>query len=207
VAQFSQVKKYVQHYWENARYVPLYFVAGEKDGSRMSDNAAVLDKFFLKRFDTTVVEYLGRGHEPFPDEVLEAFSWMELPTHRRRGSPPEFTCNTMRPWDNFFWWIEGRNFPNSVHPASWPLRNARPTQVYGRVQKANHLLAKTAAEQTTLWLSPDIVDFSKPIKITLNGRKLGIASGSTRPDPEVLLEDVRTRGDRHRPFWAKLQIP
>ena len=207
VAQFSQVKKYVQHYWENARYVPLYFVAGEKDGSRMSGNAAVLDKFFLKRFDTTVVEYLGRGHEPFPDEVLEAFSWMELPTHRRRGSPPEFTCNTMRPWDNFFWWIEGRNFPNSVHPANWPLRNARPTQVYGRVQKANHLLAKTAAEQTTLWLSPDIVDFSKPIEITLNGRKLGIASGSTRPDPEVLLEDVRTRSDRHRPFWAKLQIP
>jgi pimeloyl-ACP methyl ester carboxylesterase len=207
VAQFSQVKKYVQHYWENARYVPLYFVAGEKDGSRMSGNAAVLDKFFLKRFDTTVVEYLGRGHEPFSDEVLEAFSWMELPTHRRRGSPPEFTCNTMRPWDNFFWWIEGRNFPNSVHPANWPLRNARPTQVYGRVQKANHLLAKTAAEQTTLWLSPDLVDFSKPIEITLNGRKLGIASGSTRPDPEVLLEDVRTRGDRHRPFWAKLQIP
>ena len=207
VAQFSQVKKYVQHYWENARYVPLYFVAGEKDGSRMSGNAAVLDKFFLKRFDATVVEYLGRGHEPFPDEVLEAFSWMELPTHRRRGSPPEFTCNTMRPWDNFFWWIEGRNFPNSVHPANWPLRNARPTQVYGRVQKANHLLAKTAAKQTTLWLSPDIVDFSKPIVITLNGRKLGIASGSTRPDPEVLLEDVRTRGDRHRPFWAKLQIP
>jgi len=207
VAQFSQVKKYVQHYWENARYVPLYFVAGEKDGSRMSGNAAVLDKFFLKRFDTTVVEYLGRGHEPFPDEVLEAFSWMELPTHRRRGSPPEFTCNTMRPWDNFFWWIEGRNFPNSVHPANWPLRNARPTQIYGRVQKANHLLAKTAAEQTTLWLSPDLVDFSKPIEITLNGRKLGIASGSTRPDPEVLLEDVRTRGDRHRPFWAKLQIP
>jgi len=207
VAQFSQVKKYVQHYWENARYVPLYFVAGEKDGSRMSGNAAVLDKFFLKRFDTTVVEYLGRGHEPFSDEVLEAFSWMELPTHRRRGSPPEFTCNTMRPWDNFFWWIEGRNFPNSVHPANWPLRNARPTQIYGRVQKANHLLAKTAAEQTTLWLSPDLVDFSKPIEITLNGRKLGIASGSTRPDPEVLLEDVRTRGDRHRPFWAKLQIP
>jgi len=68
-------------------------------------------------------------------------------------------------------------------------------------------LAKTAAEQTTLWLSPDLVDFSKPIEITLNGRKLGIASGSTRPDPEVLLEDVRTRGDRHRPFWAKLQIP
>ncbi|MCG8449516.1 MAG: peptidase, partial [Pirellulales bacterium] len=43
VAQHSKVKKYVQHYWENARYVALYFVAGEKDGKRMSDNASVLD--------------------------------------------------------------------------------------------------------------------------------------------------------------------
>ena len=207
VAQFSHLKKYVQHYWENARHVPLYFVAGEKDGKRMASNAAVLDKFFLKRFDTTVVEYLGRGHEPFQDEVHEAFAWMELPTHRRQGSPQEFTCKTMRPWDNFFWWIEGRSFPNTVHPANWPLRSARATQVSGRVLKANNLSAKTAADQTTIWLSPEIVDFAKPIRIELNGRKLTKARGSTRPDLGVLLEDVRTRGDRTRPFWAKIEMP
>ncbi|MCG8449302.1 MAG: peptidase, partial [Pirellulales bacterium] len=188
-------------------YVALYFVAGEKDGKRMSDNASVLDKYFLKRFDTTVVEYLGRGHEPFHDEILEAFAWMKLPTHRRQASPREFTCKTMRPWDNFFWWIEGRDFPNTVHPAHWPRRNARPTPVYGRIPKVNELIVKTAAEQTTICLSPDIVDFSKPIRITINGRKLTKARGSERPDMKVLLEDVRTRGDRQRPFWAKLQVP
>ena len=207
VAQHSNVRKYVQHYWENAAFVPFYFVAGEKDGNRLVKSAAVLDKYFLKRFDTTVVEYLGRGYESFHDEIHEAFSWMALTTHRRQASPEEFGCMTMRPWDNFFWWIEGRGFPRAVQPAEWPLRNARPSQIYGRIPKKNVLIARTACDETTFWLSPDIVDFSKPIRISLNGRTLGESFGSTQPDMEVLLEDVRTRGDRLRPFWAKLQVP
>ncbi len=206
-ARYSSVKKYVQHYWENAAYVPLYFVAGEKDGNKMVANAPVLDKYFRQRFDVTVVEFLGRGQESFHDEILEALTWMQRPTHRRQASPAEFRCMTMRPWDNFFWWIEGRDFPRSVHPASWPQRQARPTSVEGRVLKKNHLAADSGAARTTLWLSPELVDFSQPIKLTWNGRKLSKLAASTEPSLEVLLEDVRTRGDRLRPFWAKVQVP
>ncbi len=198
-------RKYVPHYWENAKYVPLYFVAGELDGKKMAENAAVLDKYLLKRFDTTVVEFLGRGQEPFHDEVLTIFDWMSR--HTRGGSPRDFKCNTMRPWDNFFWWIEGHGFPGTVHPANWQKRGARPTLVEGRILKPNHLSARTASERTTIWLSPDLVDFSKPIRITYNGKKLSKASKTIRPDIEVLLEDVRTRAERLRPFWAKLEIP
>ena len=207
VAKFHPVKKYVQHYWENARYVPFYFVAGEKDGQKMAANADVLDKYLLKRFDTTVVEYLGRGQEPFHDEILHAFDWMGLTIHRRRGAPREFTCKTMRPWDNFFWWIEGQEFSKTVHPEQWPARKARPTAVIGKVLNNNGLSARSSSARTTLWLSPDLVDFSQPITIKLNGRKLTKARNSVRPDLRVLLEDVRTRGDRLRPFWAKLESP
>ena len=207
VASFDPVKKYVQHYWENAGHVPFYFVFGEKDGLKMSRNADVLDKYLLKRFDTTVVEYLGRGQEPFHDEILHIFAWMALPNHRRSAAPPEFSCNTLRPWDNFFWWIEGREFPKQVQPEQWTTQKARPTAVEGRILKQNLLSAKSASENTTLWLSPDLVDFSQPIEIKLNGRKLAAKHGSTQPELSVLLEDVRTRGDRLRPFWAKLQVP
>ncbi|MCH7751443.1 MAG: hypothetical protein IH898_04740 [Planctomycetes bacterium] len=51
------------------------------------------------------------------------------------------------------------------------------------------------------------MDFSEPIRITLNGRKITEARGIVEPDLEVLLEDVRTRADRLRPFWAKLEVP
>ena len=207
VAQRNPVKKYVQFYWENAGYVPLYFVAGEKDGQKMTKNAELWDRYLRKAFDTTVVEYLGRGQEPFHDEILEIFNWMALPNHRRRGSPKEFTCSTMRPWDNFFWWIEGQKFPRATHPQEWPKRGARANEVYGWIPKQNTLLAKTSSEKTTIWLSPEVVDFSQPIEIKLNGKKLTKARGSTEPALSVLLEDVRTRGERLRPFWAKLEVP
>lgn len=207
VAKFDQQRKYIQHYWESAAYVPLYFVAGEKDGLKMSANADVLDRYLRKRYDTTVVEYLGRGQEPFHDEIIHAFDWMALANHRRLGSPSEFACNVLRPWDSFFWWIEGHDFPKLVHPEQWTTKKARPTAVQGRILKQNVLTARTASASTTFWLSPDVVDFSKPIEIKLNGRKLTKRHGSTQPDLTVLLEDVRSRGDRLRPFWAKVQVP
>ncbi len=80
-------------------------------------------------------------------------------------------------------------------------------EVHGKRLKENILWARTASERTTIWLSPDVVDFSEPIRITLNGRKITEARGIVEPDLEVLLEDVRTRADRLRPFWAKLEVP
>ena len=197
-------KKYVPHYWENLTHVPLYFVAGELDGNKMSQNEQALNKYLKKRFDVTLVEYHGRGHEPFHDEILRLFDWMGR--HARSGPPKEFNCSTMRPWDNFFWWIEGREFPNPVFPQNW-VKGARPTEVQGKVLSQNKLLARTASKQTTIWLGPDFVDFSKPIQVSLNGRKISGRPGDIQPQLDVLLEDARTRADRLRPFWAKLTVP
>lgn len=71
----------------------------------------------------------------------------------------------------------------------------------------NRLTAKTVGRQTTVWLGPDFVDFSKPIKLTFNNRKIPDPPEGIRPSVSVLLEDVRTRADRQRPFWAKLEMP
>lgn len=207
VAKLDPVRKYLRHYWENAAYVPLYFVAGEKDGLKMTENASVWDEYLSKRFDTTVVEYLGRGQEPFHDEILEIFDWMALPMHVRRGQPEDFACKTMRPWDNFFWCLEGQGFPRPVLPEQWGKGSERPTQMECRVANQNTLWVKSPAEQTTIWLSPDLVDFSKPIEIKFNTRKLRREESSPPPSLGVLLEDVRTRGDRFRPFWAKVEVP
>jgi hypothetical protein len=205
--------KYHFHYWGNGRYVPLYFVAGELDGQSISSNAAVWDLFLKKPpredlpgFDATVVEYQGRGHEPFHDEILTLFDWMG---RRARSSIPKaFECNTLRPWDHFFWWLECGAFPEQfmIHPAEWSGRRPQATQVSGKIQADNRLWASSKADVTTIWLSPEIVDFSKPVRVTFNGKKLPLEeAGMVRPDPVVLLEDVRTRGDRQRPFWAKVE--
>lgn len=201
-------QKYIAHTWENAEYVPLYFVAGELDGRTVSENSKVWNKYLrLGRFDTTLAEYKGRGHEPFHDEILDLFDWMSF--KKRSGPPAEFDCAALRPWDNFFWWLEVGEFPNHhmIYPTDWSGGRVTPAHVEGRVMPDNRLTAKTVGRQTTIWLGPDFVDFSKPIRLTFNNRKVPDPPEGIRPNVSVLLEDVRTRADRQRPFWAKVEMP
>ncbi len=196
--------KYVSRYWENGRYVPCYFVAGEMDGDRMARNSLDMDRYLTKHsYDAIVVVYKGRGHEYFYEEVFRIFDWMEL--HRREFFPREYECMSMRPWDNFFWWAELEGMPrhSMVLPVDWPpAGGARPARTEGRILKNNRVSLSTGASRATVWLAPEMVDFSKRISVVINGRS---RNHPVEPSAEVLLEDVRTRGDRQHPFWAKVE--
>ncbi|MEX2091518.1 MAG: peptidase, partial [Pirellulales bacterium] len=197
--------KYCLRYGDNAKCVSWYFVCGELDGDKMSRNAREIDKYFGRNTDNTVVEYLGRGYEPFGDELQRLFDWMG---RRSRKMPEEFQCVTMRPWDNFFWWLEVRDLPEKsmVTPASWPPpRSARPFPVRGKLGPNNKVSAFTQAGETTVWLAPEFVDFKKPITVELKGRRMTPAGTEIKPNMSVLLEDARTRAERQHPFWAKVE--
>jgi len=155
-------------------------------------------------YDATLVEYLGRGYESFSDEIQRIFDWMG---RRKRALPREFECVTMRPWDNFFWWLEVNGLPQKsmVSPSSWPpSRGARPLKLRGKLTEGNKVLAFEQAEQTTVWLGPEIVNFEEPLAVELNGRAISPRNHYVTPDLEVLLEDARSRADRQHPFWAKV---
>ncbi len=195
--------KYVSRYWENGRQVPMYFVAGEMDGDKMSRNSMDLDRYLNKHtYDVIVVVYQGRGHEHFIDEVQRIFSWMDL--HRREFFPKEFTCVSMRPWDNYFWWAELNSLPSrsTVLPVNWPPESGvRPAVTEGRILENSRVTLRTGAERATVWLSPDMVDFTQRVGVSINGRSYG---QRIEPSAQVLLEDARTRGDRQHPFWARV---
>lgn len=195
--------KFVSRYWENGRYVPMYFVAGEMDGDKMSRNSMDLDRYLNKHtYDTIVVAYQGRGHEHFIDEIQRLFSWMDL--HRRAFFPKEFECVSMRPWDNFFWWAELESLParSVVLPVNWPPDSGvRPARTEGRILENSRVSLRTGAERSAVWLSPEMVDFSQRVSVSINGRA---HNGRIEPRAEILLEDVRTRGDRQHPFWARV---
>lgn len=201
--------RYTNLYWENARYVPLYFVGGEMDGDKMIRNARDFDRFLDRGFNATVVEYVGRGHEHFSDEILRIFDWMGR--QKRDFFPREFTCNTMRPWDNFFWWIELADQPERtmVDPNNWPLPEyfRRPLQVDAKMTATGGIRVSTGAKRVTVWLAPEMVQFDGQFEINVNNAKLGRQKSNVLPDLVVLLEDVRTRGDRQHPFWAKVELP
>ncbi len=198
----AQTEKYCSLYWQNAKLVPFYVLCGEMDGDKTVKNAADLDRYMTARFDLTVVEYIGRGHEDFYEDIQNIFDWM---SHRepRNFFPKSFVVSTMRTWDNYFWWFEASRFPERgmIEPSSWPpQRGVRPVQISGTVLATNGMSIKTAASDVTVWLSPEVVDFTRTIDIRLNGSPIRFKG---EPSPEVLLEDVRTRADRQHPFWAK----
>jgi predicted esterase len=198
-------KKYVSRYWENARHVSFYFVGGELDGNKVANNARDLDRYLTGNgFDTMVVEYLGRGHEHFQDEIQHMFEWMDL--HRREFAQRKFACSSMREWDNFYWWLEVDQYPSRsmVAPVNWPpVSGVRPIVTEATVNEGNRITVRTGAAQTTLWLLPEIVNFESRLSILYNGAPM---SASPEPKSEVLLEDVRTRADRLHPFWGKIEL-
>lgn len=197
----AQADLYCAHYWQNATYVPMYFVAGEMDGDKMIRNARELDRYLQRGFDTTVAEFQGRGHEHFYDEIQHLFDWMGV--RERNFYPKEIECYTMRPWDNFFWWIEADDFlpTTQVDPASWPpARGVKASAVTGKISD-DRVTVNTASKRVSLWLTPELIDFQKRNNIVVNGKRY---NGPVAPDREVILEDVRTRGDRLHPFWAKV---
>ena len=200
--------KYCAIYWENAALVPYYFVCGELDGAKMTTNARDLDRYLKRGYNATVVEYLGRGHEDFPDEILRLFDWMGR--FRRNFYPKKFTAVTMRPWDNFFWWVELAQLPTKVQvePHTWPPpRGTQPVTTEATITATDSIFVKTGAGQVVLWLSPEMLDLQKRFSIVINGARLNLRPGALEPQVETILEDARTRGDRQHPFWIKLETP
>jgi len=193
--------KYVNLYWENGRYVPMYFVSGEKDSNKRALNAPNWDRYLTKvNYDAMIVEYQGRGHEHFHDEIQNLFDWMNL--HKRDFFQKEFTVTSLRPWDNFFWWVETDKPKETtvILPAEWG-KVPRPAITDAKVNAANGILVKSPCDKVTVWLSPELITFDASLRVTINGR----AHRNIQPSVPTLLEDVRTRGDRQHPFWAKVE--
>ena len=204
------IRKYPLIYAENTgNRLPIYAVVGERHigsirGCRDAWNAWLKSK---NRNACTVVQYLGRLDEQFREDVPEAFKWMRA---QRRRYPDkagfEFSCKSIRPADNYFWFLEIHGFP--LRNIKWPelfreRRDINVLEIEGKIRsgKPNAFVVGKAGMGATLWLRPDYFDFNREIEINGRGRRF---TGSVTPSREVLLEDARTRADFQRPYWAKL---
>ena len=209
VAVSPAAGKYVNHYWHNARTLPIYLVGGELDSACFGRNSMDLDRYFTKGFDATYVEYRGRGHEHFSDEIVRIFDWMSR--RQRTFFPTTIDAVSLRPWDRFFWWVEMEGPParTMVLPSQWPPPpTIRPFAIEAKTMPPNTMPAGTlvvrcGADRVRIWLSPELVDFTRPVTVTLDGRRL--VKDAVAPDTRVMLEDLRLRSDRQHPFWAVVE--
>ena len=231
----AEARKTCTFYTENARHVPFYVVLGELDGGRIARDALVLDRYLKNGYNTTVVEYLGRGHEHFIDEQLPLFDWMNrckrsfpLPPRagiylRQRcahattssGGRKSRACRRtpiVTGWTSVheakpFTTGSGLTAPGGggIVPSRAASRGMRPLLVRGNVPANNTLVLTAGNSRATIWLSPEIVNFNARINITVGGRRPNGVPAMIKPSVETMLEDLRFRGDRQHPFWAKVE--
>jgi pimeloyl-ACP methyl ester carboxylesterase len=207
----GEPSKTIQHYFPNARSVPLYFVMGEASGPKppLIRMGAVLDDYMHVRNDATVVMYRGRGREDFYEEIPEIFKWLNVAMHVRKPIPRDLDTVTMRRGDQYFWWLElGPLKPLvELNPVLWKHEDRhRAGKINASIGGGNQIrITSVPADSFTLWLRPGMgVDLNEQVVIRSGSSpEYFTFDGSL----ETLLEDTRQRADRKRPFWAKVRLP
>lgn len=196
----------VPHYELNARYLPKYLVMGELDGDKA--NGAILDDYISFRHDAMVVMYRGRGREFFFDEAPRLFEWMRSRTNVRREIPDKIETATMRRGDQYYWWLEliDLNPQIQIDPVLWEqAERTRAGKVDASISKGNLIRFDGPCDAFELWLRPTrSLNLNQPIKLKHRTRQKTVEFDGGL---ETILEDVRTRADRKRPFWMRVRYP
>ncbi len=201
--------KTIHHYNDNARHVPGYVIAGDKDNAPLRRYGGILDDYMSYHHDAMVVMYRGRGREFFYEEIGRIFEWMKLPAHRRRPIPRELNLASMRRGDHFFWWLEwDQPLPAAViDPLLWnqtPRLRASPIEASIGVDDEIRI-TQGPTDRFTLLLTPKMgLDLTEPIVVRYKGRRF---DSTFDGDVETMLRDVRGRADRVRPFWHRMNVP
>ncbi len=215
-----EADKFLVRYTDNLRAsnlspdeIPLgtYLVVGQADGSRTNSKLGTVATRLLTSpaFDSLFVEYIGRGRERFQSELPRIMEWMEMSSHRRIRSPQNIEMTAMRPGDRFFYWLEA---PQLAPTAAGNAYEFDPTQA---VKFEANRLDSTANgvrissvpslnRDAIVWLSPDMVDFRRPISIILRSERKTL---NLTPDIAIMLEDARTRADRMHVYWQRVVVP
>ncbi|HMP80540.1 MAG TPA: hypothetical protein PKD54_13885, partial [Pirellulaceae bacterium] len=202
--------KYVKAYQDNQHFgLPVYAVFGARDVVTKSKCQPYFDWWLRRanRNELTVVEYHGRLDESFMEEQAEVFRWFGTLRRRgpERGADLKLNYLVLRPTDVYSWCYEVRNISDEYLMYPHQYRDQRPRELKVSVERpagSNKITIQRSTGEGTLWLSPDIVDFDQLVEISLRGGTN--FRDFIQPSRRVILEDVRTRADRRRPYWAKL---
>jgi pimeloyl-ACP methyl ester carboxylesterase len=200
-------------YWVNFQQLPIYLVMGDRFGPSVNAIRMLSERWMPKGFPSLVVSYKGRGQEWFAQELPYVFDWLGRKRRADPGrvlGPPVIEGRTTFPGfssvrlsDNRFHWLSSDDI-NPVQTID-PVRAERdrypaPAKFSARIMEGNAITVKTLGlRQVTVWFGKGMVDYTKPVKVTVNGGKP--ETKQITPQIPVLMEDLYDRGDRQRPYF------
>ncbi len=200
--------KYVPRYFPHHERLPLFCALGDLAPAA---NEFIYSKqvkpLIIKTWDITYVEYHRRGLEALPEEIGPAFDWMDR--HRRDPHPKSFKVNTARVSDDRFYGLVVREFGagRTTDPAAVEVLggNLKPAAIEMKSSTISNLIRLQVEGVTALdiWLSPELIDFSRKVDIRINGKPFSRAA-KIKLDMEPMLDDLRVRGDRQQLYWHRI---
>ena len=201
--------------------VPGYATFGKKEPYDINKFNHIIDDWMQKHdFDWYNVEKPG-GHEIFNDELPKIADFMMArPRNLYRDRVYGYAttgvtydhAETNPKWSQQHTWNPGR--PISRAACHWlrmyPLpkdtpEDKREQRVWAKYEGDNHFNLDTDnARKVRIYLHPKMVDFSKPIVVTANGKT--VFDAKVEPDMKTMLELVREFDDRGRVFQAAIDV-
>jgi pimeloyl-ACP methyl ester carboxylesterase len=214
----------VTWYWHNAQYLPFYIVAGELAGDCVSLNRWPFENWMSKGYPSLMTIYKGRPMEQFVAEIPTIFDWMNR--KRRSTGFPELGRNansiggseefeSMREGDNRFYWVSLEQIASRYINHEIGMKIGSPAAFTAAVRDNNAIYINARGVKTLrlwfgrLWDSQTgwrpMIDFAKPLKITVNGRAWG-KERTVQPSLQTMLDDLYLRGDRQRMFLTYIDL-
>jgi hypothetical protein len=130
---------------------------------------------------------------------------METKSRLLLGETIDFNLGSVRITDHRFHWFAAHGMPEKLFPpipAEGPAAGVTARIFKAHIAPGGPIYINHPGKETTLWLSPDLINFEERHRISINGKV--VATGFVEPSFSALLDDLRARGDRERLFWARI---
>jgi hypothetical protein len=184
-------------------------VVGEKDARQLlaQRQTPIFNKMMTSGKDVIYVQYMGRGVDDYYEEIHRLFDWMEL--HQLDRNVREIDVEIIRPNVSRFYWLES-NSPDEALFTNDPLtpgNRVKPMPLRAEIREGNEVqtifFSGRTPDRVTLWLTPDVLDFSKRVSVRGKGR---ISRVFLEQDVRAMLEDFHARADRRSIARTKIVL-
>jgi hypothetical protein len=201
----------------NFHQMPVYLIMGDKFGPSVKAIRMLSERWMPRGFPTLIVSYKGRGQEWFSEELAYAFDWMGRKRRAEPGKvvgPPAYAGKTraagyssVRVSDNRFHWLSSDEVsPSRTMSPVVGSEASTPAKFSARILEGNMVQAKVfGMRQLTVWFGRGMVDYTKPVRVSVTGMPKPSVH-KIAPEIPVLMEDLYERGDRQRPYFARLDF-
>jgi pimeloyl-ACP methyl ester carboxylesterase len=204
----------MMHYWRNLQKLPVYCAIGTMAGSTSDNIRQLYEQWMMRGFPALCSVYRGRAMEWLGGEIPDMFDWISRKQRATGTQTLRLNQFAMEPWhlmrqgDNRFYWVGTDKIRDRHTAAAREGGIIIPATIKADIHQGNHIILTTfGMEKVSLFFDREMIDWTKPVKITLNSQPpFGYKTRVLEPDLNFMLENLHQTGDRSLLYLLNLDV-